>query len=171
MTLMGKCRTFLEGFSGILFPSWWISIPRHLTCFNSSWYSSEFWSHAELPYSAIFFCLACKVSILIHIIVFILFYSMHKRRLWIYHSSAPYISVKFIQTRSISKAIRELFMTSQPYTIQLKKLQVSVWYPLTQVVRPPITTSRILGKEIAVISGAYRSGKEKKPWEKKKKNY
>jgi DNA-binding transcriptional LysR family regulator len=61
-----------------------------------------------------------------------------------------HIFLKVIQTRSITKASEELFMTQPAVSIQLKKLQDQFDIPLTEVVGRQLYITDF-GKEIAVI--------------------
>jgi DNA-binding transcriptional LysR family regulator len=61
-----------------------------------------------------------------------------------------HIFLKVIQTRSITKASEELFMTQPAVSIQLKKLQDQFDIPLTEIVGRQLYITDF-GKEIAVI--------------------
>ena len=61
-----------------------------------------------------------------------------------------HIFLKVIQTRSITKASEELFMTQPAVSIQLKKLQDQFDIPLTEVVGRQLHITDF-GKEIAII--------------------
>ncbi|MEQ9413751.1 MAG: LysR family transcriptional regulator, partial [Cyclobacteriaceae bacterium] len=61
------------------------------------------------------------------------------------------IFLKVIQTKSITKASEELFMTQPAVSIQLKNLQDQFKIPLTEVIGRQLYITDF-GKEIAIIA-------------------